>query len=152
MVTTQFTYSPEFTLYLGNIFGWTATRAENNLVNDFYRGFLGRFPDTGGFIFWLGQMRNAQCTGPAAVTNAATQIATNFNLSAEYASRARNNAEFIEDLYNGILRRGAEAAGFQFWVDLLNGATPRLDVLNAFIASPEFANRVNDVIAAGCVP
>jgi hypothetical protein len=152
MLITQFANSPEFTLYLENIFGSGETSTENNLVNDFYRGFLDRFPDSGGFNYWLGQMRSAQCSGAAAVTGTAKQIATLFFQSAEYAARARSNAEFVEDLYNGIMRRGAEAAGFQFWIDVLNGGMSRLNVLNAFIASPEFANRVNDVIATGCLP
>ena len=36
-------------------------RKEIDTVMDFYRGLLGRLPDDGGFDFWLGQFRTAQC-------------------------------------------------------------------------------------------
>ena len=93
-------------------FGADTTRPENNLVNDFYRGFLNRFPDDAGFNAYLTQMRTAQCTSADAVKNLSYQIALSFVQSAEYAARNRNNTRYVEDLYNGILRRGADCAGF----------------------------------------
>ncbi len=73
---------------------------------------MSRFPDDAGFNSYLTQMRTAQCTGADAVKNLSYQIALSFVQSAEYAARNRNNTEYVEDLYNGILRRGADCAGF----------------------------------------
>jgi hypothetical protein len=152
MLITQFAYSPEFQQLITDMFGADTTRPENNLINDFYRGFLNRFPDNAGFNSYLTQMRAAQCTGATAVKNLSYQIALSFVQSAEYAARNRNNTQYVEDLYNGILRRGADCAGFLAWVNSLNGGTSRASVLKSFTDSTEFQTRVNAVIAAGCMP
>ena len=121
-------------------------------MNDFYRGFLNRLPDSGGFNGWLSLMRTAQCTGAQAVRDLSHQIALLFSQSAEYALRNRNNSEYIEDLYNGILRRGADPAGFAGWINAVNTTMSRAQVLQAFTDSPEFQFRVTEVINAGCLP
>jgi hypothetical protein len=152
MLITQFGYSDEFSSYIEGILGSGTRRPENNLVNDFYRGFLARFPDTGGFNGWLGLMRNAQCAGlQQQIRDLAHQIALGFVQSVEYGLRNRNNSGYVEDLYNGILRRGADPGGFAFWLNLLNSGTyNRQQVLQFFVDSPEFQTRVQEVIDAGC--
>ncbi|MBI5676061.1 MAG: DUF4214 domain-containing protein [Nitrospirae bacterium] len=80
------------------------------------------------------------------------QIALNFLQSQEYANRNTSNSEYIEDLYNGILRRGAELAGYQSWLTALNGGIyTRQTMLTAFVNSTEFQVRVQQVIDAGCL-
>ena len=80
------------------------------------------------------------------------RIATGFVYSQEYGARNRDNWEYVEDLYNGILRRGADPSGFLFWVNLLNSGTQSRDwVLGYFVISPEFQMRVQQVIDAGCI-
>ena len=151
MLITSFAYSPEFTSYMTSLFGPDTTRPENNLLNDLYRGFLSRFPDTGGYNSFLLQMRIAQCQGAQAVRDLSYQISLLFIQSAEYTARNRTNEEYVEDLYNAILRRGADPAGFQAWVNNLNTMS-RQQVLQAFTSSAEFQTRVDAVIAAGCLP
>jgi hypothetical protein len=151
MVITQFAYSPEFALYMQNLFGTDTTRPENNLLNDLYRGFLNRFPDIAGYNYWLQQMRIAQCQGPQAVRDLCYQISLAFIQSSEYAARNRNDGEYIEDLYNAILRRGADVTGYLGWVSSL-GTMTRQQVLQAFTNSTEFQTRVDAVISAGCLP
>jgi len=57
----------------------------------------------------------------------------------------------VEDLYNGILRRGADPGGFAFWLNLLNSETyNREQVLEFLVNSQEFQSRVQEVIDAGC--
>ena len=48
-----------------------------------------------------------------------TQIKAFFN-SGDYQSRHRSNAEFITDLYRGILRREPDSAGFDAWLAALS--------------------------------
>ncbi len=144
-----FVYSSEYATYMTSILGSSVTRPENNLVNDLYRGFLNRLPDTGGFTTQLTAMRTAQASDAAAVRSTTRAIALNFVNSPEYALRARTDAQFIEDCYNGILRRGALASEIQGWVDLLTRGASRTEVLTGFVDSPEFQLRVNEVIAAG---
>jgi len=150
MLITQFAYCDEFKTYLTSLFGVDTTRPENNLVNDFYRGILGRLPDDGGFNDWLGQMRTAQCTSAQAVEDVSYAQSLAFVQSGEYTAKGRDNMGYIEDLYNAILRRGADCGGFTAWVDNLNSMT-RVQVLQAFTACIEFQTRVDAVIAAGCL-
>ena len=150
MLITSFAYSPEFTSYMTSLFGPDTTRPENNLLNDLYRGFLSRFPDTGGYNSFLLQMRIAQCQGAQAVRDLCYQISLAFIQSAEYTARNRTNEEYVEDLYNAILRRGADPAGYLAWVNNLNTMS-RQQVLQAFTNSTEFQTRVDAVIAAGCL-
>jgi hypothetical protein len=152
MLITQFAYSDEFKVYMTGTFGADTTRPENNLLNDFYRGFMNRFPDDAGFNAYLAQMRDAQCTGADAVRELSYTIALMFVQSEEYTARNRGNFEYVEDLYNGILRRGADCDGFLYWVNILNGLMSREDVLQYQTDSPEFQGRVDAVIAAGCLP
>jgi len=150
---TDFAYCEEFELYMESIFIVSTTRPENNLVNDFYRGFLNRLPDNVGFKAWLTLMRNAQCTGAQQVKDISHQIALQFIQSGEYALRVRNNRNYIDDLYNGILQRGADPAGFANWLSLLDlGRYTREQMLQFFTDSPEFQLKVQEVINAGCLP
>jgi hypothetical protein len=151
MVITSFANSPEYKALLTGYFGIDTRRPENNLLNDLYRGILNRFPENDGFKFWLDLMRDAQCAGnPVALKNLCGQIAVNFTHSAEYVARGRNCQGFVEDLYNAILRRGADAPGFLFWVNLCNSSYSRDAILQEFINGPEFQGRVQTVVDAGC--
>jgi hypothetical protein len=154
MLITEFANSEEFALYLHGRVGTMSTRPENNLLNDLYRGFLGRLQDSAGFNHWLGQMQAAQCSGATAVRNLTYQIAQAFVRSTEYTNRKRNNSQYVEDLYNGILKRGADPAGYRYWTTRLGTLTSvpqRLLVLTEFTKSTEFQTRVQEIISAGCV-
>ncbi len=148
-VMNWFVYSPEFATYMTGILGSNPTRPENNLVNDLYSGFLNRLPDTAGFGTHLTVMRAAQASDAAAVRSTTLAIVLNFMSGPEYTLRARANAEFIEDCYNGILRRGALPSEIQGWVDFLTAGATRTEVLTGFVNSAEFQARGDQVIAAG---
>jgi hypothetical protein len=121
-------------------------------VLDFYRGLLGRLPDPGGLDAWLRTFRQAQCDGQGAVYGAVASIANAFADSGEYASRGRNNQQYVGDLYNAFLRRGGDTAGVQFWVNQLNSNTlTRAAVRTQFIASPEFNARVQKMAGEPCM-
>jgi hypothetical protein len=64
-------------------------------------------------------MRNAQCAGTSWVKSISRQLALDFFNSTEYAARDRNNAGYVEDIYDAIMRRGHELPGFNFWVGLI---------------------------------
>jgi hypothetical protein len=150
IVMNYFAYSAEFKLYMEGVLGPSSARPENNLVNDFYRGLLNRLPDTGAYNSYLSMMRTAQCTGSQQVRDLSAQIALGFAQSAEYTLRNRSNGQFVGDLYNAILRRGALPSEVNSWVALLNGGASRTAVLQSFTGSPEFQLRVTEVINAGC--
>ena len=124
-------------------------------MGDFYRGLLSRLPDTGGFNAWVQQFRSAQCQGSgagAAVYAQVESISNGFASGSEYVNRGRSNAQYTGDLYNAFLRRGGDLGGVLYWINELNtGARTRNQVRQAFITTPEFAGRVNAIIAQGCL-
>jgi hypothetical protein len=148
----NFLFSPEFASYMQSTLGASTARAEVNMVMDFYRGVLGRLPDSGGFTNWVQQLRTAQCQNIGAINAQVTNISIQFLNSPEYAGRARNNTYFMTDLYDAFMRRGPDLGGLQWWVGQLNAGTSRETARQSFASSPEFAARVNAVAAQGCSP
>jgi hypothetical protein len=154
VVLASFMFSAEFASFTQAIFGTTTVRKEIDTVGDFYRGLLGALPDNSGFNFWLGLFRTAQCQGGAAVNAQVETISSAFANSQQYANRGRSNAQYVGDLYNAILRRGAagDLAGVLFWInEITTGARSRENVRQQFVASPEFQSRVAAIIAQGCL-
>ena len=153
VVLVSFLFSTEFTTLTANIFGNTATRAEVDVVGDFFRGLLARLPDDGGFTFWVNQFRTAQCAGgPGPVYTQIESISSSFANGSEYTSKNRTNAEYVGDLYNAFLRRGGDLNGVNYWVSRLDSAAmTRNQVRQQFIASSEFTARINAIIAQGCL-
>ena len=103
-----------------------------------------------GFTAWIGLMRTAQCTGAQQVRDLSHQIALGFIQSPEYAGKARTNSQYVEDLYDAILRRTAAPWEITYWLNELNTKT-RAEVLQGFTNSGEFQGRVTEVIDAGCL-
>jgi uncharacterized delta-60 repeat protein len=152
VVLAGFMFSPEFRNFTRAQFGDTTARPEVNMVMDLYRAFMARLPDSAGFTYWLGRMRQAQCEGAASIYAEVEAISSGFANSPEYAARGRNNALFVADLYNGYLRRGGDLEGVRFWIEQLDsGARTRDQVRRSFMESPEFRARVAAIVAAGCV-
>ena len=150
-----FMFSPEFSAFSQAIFGNASVRAEVNMAGDFFRGLLGRLPDNGGFDFWVGRFRTAQCqstpSNGAPVYAEVESMSSAFATSAEYSARGRTNAQYVGDLYNAFLRRGGDLNGVQFWINQLNGGSlTREQVRQAFVGSPEFNSRVQAVVNQGC--
>jgi hypothetical protein len=151
VVLAGFMFSPEFAGFTQSIFGNTDVRPEIDMIVDFYRGLLGRLPDSQGFGYWLTRFRSAQCQGAGAVAAEADAISSAFMNGIEYNNRSRDNAEFVGDLYNAYLRRGGDLQGVQFWIGQLNTVS-RDSVRQQFIASSEFQGRVNNIVNQGCMP
>jgi len=71
------------------------------------------------------------------------QADTIFN-SAEYAALSTTDDGFIDDLYEAMLGRFADAQGHAFWLSELisqGGTESRVDVITSFTVSPEFKFR-----------
>ncbi|UCF93147.1 MAG: DUF4214 domain-containing protein [Desulfobacterales bacterium] len=144
VILNFFVYSDEFKLYMQNLYGGKTGLPECNLVNDFYRGLQDRLPDSAGFRRWVAWMRDAMYTSQQAVRDLAHQIALGFVQSPEYALRARSDHEFLEDLYNGILRRGAQKEEFDGWLEYMRTGMTREQILQEFTNSAEFQLRVQE--------
>ena len=69
----------------------------------------------------------------------ASEIAINFFFSAEFINYQHNDNTFITITYQTLLNRNAEPAGKTYWLCQLASGLTRLEMINSFINSPEFA-------------
>jgi len=128
------------------------------VVIDFYRGLLGRLPDSGGLNAWLVPFRTAQCQGASAVSAQVESISQQFVASGEYGARdqaraaAGRIASYVADLYNAFLKRPVDSSGFQYWVSrIATSAQTRDQVRKVFVGSPEFQGKIAAIVAQGCL-
>ena len=91
-------------------------------------------------------MTDGMETSEAAVRELSASIAASFLNSAECQLRNLNDREFLEALYNGILRRGAMIEEFEYWLGHMDAGMSRDEVLDYFINSQEFQIRVQAII------
>jgi hypothetical protein len=155
IVAGSFLFSPEFAATMNGVFPGKTARAETYLVMNLYGGFFRRLADTGGYNFWDGQFRSAQCAPSAAlaVQNTIDSVSSQFLGSPEYVARATTNSQFVQDLYYALLQRGGDLAGFNFWVNQITGGTlTRNQVRQQFLASPEMTAQSAAIAAQGCLP
>jgi glucose/arabinose dehydrogenase len=165
LLLNYFIFAEEFRTYMEQLFGICPIGPEYALVNDLYRGFLARLPENDGFNSWLALMQEAQCTGVQAVRDLTNQIGLDFIHSPEYMTRnpefldppdnqIKNpdfSSEFVTNLYDAVLRRGAELAGYLAWKEQYDSDTlTKEEILQFFVDSVEFQTRVQEVIDAGC--
>ena len=109
-----------------------STENRRNQVTFFYRYFLSREPDTAGLNGWVSQLQSGTDEGT---------VMTGFILSNEF-SGLNTNSQFVNLMYYALLSRQADAAGFNGWVNAVNGGMSRGTVVNAFLRSDEGLNRV----------
>jgi hypothetical protein len=65
--------------------------------------------------------------------------------SLEYKSKHPIPNQFVESLYNKLLRRQSDPSGLQHWINLINSGTSTADVIRGFVRSREHAlQRINE--------
>jgi len=136
-----------------NFIGEDLNRPECLLVKDFYKYFLNRDPDEGGFTSYINMFRHVQCHGDVeSIKKLADDIVKGMLNSPEYINRNRNDYEYFGDLYNGILGRQASSDEIYYWVNfMITSQNTRNEMLIYFTSSAEFANRATIVFSAGCL-
>lgn len=108
-----------------------------------YRAAFDRHPDSVGLGYWIGQLDKG---------TALRDMARSFVASAEFKSlygAAPGDDAFLTLLYNNVLHRPPETAGYAYWTDALHNGIAREDVLVAFSESAENQAAVLDVIGKG---
>ena len=113
-----------------------------------YEASLNRQADLGGLNFWIDVVDNNGYS--------LQQLATAFLESNEYAQNfgdpdQQSNEDFVEVLYNNILGRVSDPAGFDFWTGVLENGTPKNEVLLLFAIATEnkAASPYIDTLAEG---
>jgi hypothetical protein len=99
-----------------------------------YNSILLREPDTEGLDHWEYLLDNN--------IKSASDIAECLFFSEENISRIlkKNNSEFLEYLYSGILFRKPDSEGFDSWLAAINSGMPRKYLFRSFTSSEEWKN------------
>lgn len=121
--------------------GYSATQIVNWFVDQdgakrgqlvrLYKAYYKRWPDAGGYDYWVTQMKNGK-----GLTKVSDQFASTPEFRTMYGSL--NNAQFVTLVYQNVLGRNPETDGFNYWVDQLNKKkVTRGGVMLKFSESPE---------------
>jgi len=101
-------------------------------VTRLYNALLGRNPDNAGLTYWLNDidLGNNSLQGAAGA----------FAGSSEYLARfgAQSDTEFINQLYNNILSRDADQAGYDYWLNEIDTTGDRTGMIVSFSNSDEY--------------
>jgi hypothetical protein len=123
-VASAFAQSAEFQQTYGAL-----TNAQ--FVTLVYQNVLGRAPDIAGYNGWLELLQGGMSRGDMMV---------GFTESTEYQLNTSSNV-FVIMMYEGMLRRAAEQAGYDYWVSYVNSGKDALDLTRGFLNSSEYRNR-----------
>jgi trimeric autotransporter adhesin len=123
-ISSSFAASAEFQLTYGAL-------SDADFVTLVYRNVLGRAPDTAGYNGWLALLRQGLSRG---------DMMAGFTESEEFGLQTRNKV-FVIMMYEGMLRRASEQAGFEGWVSYLNAGNSGLDLTRGFLNSLEYRYR-----------
>ncbi len=112
-----------------------ATSPENygQMVDRYYADYLDRAADPSGRQYWVDQL-----TGGMTEDSLAVHLLD----SVEYSAKHSANADFVNAIYFDILGRAPDAGGNATQLAILASGTPRLQVIDNLIESPERAQIV----------
>jgi hypothetical protein len=108
-----------------------------------YVSALNRAPDNNGMGFWLSELDGGRDI---------VSIAAGFTDSDEFAriyGAHSSDATFVTALYNNVLHRAPDAAGYKTWIDQLSHGVSRAAVLIGFSESPEGTILIGQNIPVG---
>ena len=126
VLLSQFLNSQEFITAYGNL-------NDSDFLTRVYQNVLGRLPDPAGLQYWLGPLQNG------ALTRA--QVFDQFVRSVEYDNLVRSRA-FGNLMYMGFLQRSADPSGLAYWTQVIANGAPLPNVVQGFISSTEYLNRL----------
>jgi Domain of unknown function (DUF4214) len=105
-------------------------RAEAEFIATAYADLLGRAPTTA---------ENAAAVAAVASVGRGGFLAQLANTQ-DYANGSMNNV-YVTMMYMGMLRRGPEQGGFDFWVGVMRAGQSGLGLVQAFLDAAEYRNR-----------
>lgn len=107
--------------------GWEGSgqQSTRDQISNMYKDVLGREADQAGLDYWANSGMNL------------SDIARSFGDSEEFQNKFDNmsTGQFVGGLYNNVLDRNADKAGFDYWY---NSGQNKADVLGNFYGSKEY--------------
>lgn len=108
-----------------------------------YKAAFDRAPDQAGLGYWIDALDDG-----ASLTGVAAGFVNSPEFQWRYGSNVSDQA-FVYQLYQNVLDRAPEAAGFNYWVDAMHNGMSREAVLTSFSESPENQHNVEPLVAVG---
>jgi hypothetical protein len=124
-IASQFATAPEFEAIYGSL-------SNRQYVEQLYQNVLGRPGDSGGIVFWTGQI-DANATSRGGLLAA-------FSESAEFKARAAIRVA-VCGVFSGMLQRAPSQAEFEAWVVDVAARGSVVELADATIRSGEYARR-----------
>lgn len=127
-----------------------AVSALDAVVEHSYAIILGRSSDAGGKSYWLDEIERLRDYG-VDPRETYRVLDKTFFAGAEYASRGRSDAGFIEDLYQAFLNRSSasDPNGLSYWLWQLGSGFVRDAAIVTFAKSAEFNSYMTAAIGGG---
>jgi hypothetical protein len=108
-----------------------------------YQAAFNRTPDLGGLGYWIGRME----LGTGLLDVAAAFIGSQEFIGMYGAKPA--NGDFLSKVYQNILHRAPDQAGFDYWLGVMNAGLSATDVLAQFSESGENIAALAGVLEGG---
>lgn len=139
-----------------SFFGFDEHRPDEEAVERLYSGLLNRPPDTGGYGYWLSEVRDGRCVDDGSngqLLQRLDNVTAAFVWSSEFMARGLSNIDYVTALYRALLHREPDQYGLTFWTAQLDSALlNREQVRMAVVYSTEFQTNVRDEIrGAACI-
>ena len=108
--------------------------ANTTAVQKLYISYFSRPADAAGLVYWTGSL--------SANPNALQEISRQFSISQEYRDTyaGLDNRAKVAEVYDNLFSRVGEAAGVDYWTNLLNNNQITLDNLVTQIAAGALGN------------
>ncbi|WP_426574278.1 DUF4214 domain-containing protein [Aquihabitans sp. McL0605] len=112
----------------------SASISEAMPVARLYTAVFNRLPDPSGLAYWIKKLR----TGASLNT-----IAANMTTSSEFKNTygSLGNGQFVDLVYNNVLKRAPDSNGRTYWVSKLDGGFKRSAMMAQFSESNEFVTK-----------
>jgi Ca2+-binding RTX toxin-like protein len=108
-----------------------------------YRAAFDRAPDEPGLGFWIGQLdKGANLVGMASGFLASQEFQQLYGINL-------SNGEFLSHIYQNVLHRAPDQAGYAYWLDVLDHGANRALVLAQVSESAENIEQVAQLVANG---
>lgn len=127
-ISEAFVRSTEFEATYGSL-------ADDEYVERVYTNVLGRSSDSAGGAYWADELRRGLSRGAMMVA---------FSDSTEYRNVMQGRV-LATMLYVGMLRRGADENGLDYWASVIDDGTPYRDAIAGFLGADEYRRRVERI-------
>lgn len=113
-------------------------RSHQEEIARFYNALFERDPDEGGLSYWVNNLADPTIGGGGSTIQ---DIAQAFTQSAEFQALYGSdvsNGDFVNLLYQNILHRSADQAGYEYWLNEINETNDRGSTIVGFSNSVEY--------------